>query len=223
MNLLAIDTVAGLCAAALLDTSSGRELGRSVRNIGRGHVEQLMEVIEEALAGRPYREIGRIGVAVGPGSFTGVRVGVSAARGLSLALGVPAAGISTLSALAAEAADRHPHRKVLVAIAAGRGAAYWLEQDAAGIVTGGPDAAPIAAIASRLDRSDWAVAGDAARLVAGAAEITPAFGPEAATADIATYARLAALARPEGPPRPLYLRQADAKPQESGLLLRSHP
>ena len=81
MNLLAIDTAARLCAACVLDTETGRELGREVLDLGKGHAEQLMDVIDAALsdAGVGYAELGMVAVSVGPGSFTGVRVGVSAA------------------------------------------------------------------------------------------------------------------------------------------------
>ena len=116
MIILAIDTAANLCAACVHDAAAGIERGRSVRDIGKGHAEQLMEVIDAALAagGLAYADIGGIAVSVGPGSFTGIRVGVAAARGLALGLGVPSAGVTTLEALALEARDRFPDRKSVV-------------------------------------------------------------------------------------------------------------
>src|SRR6185436_6170923 len=105
MKLLAIDTAANLCAACVFDGDAGRELGRASRDIGKGHAEVLMDVIGEALAGAgvTYADLGAIAVAVGPGSFTGIRVGVSAARGLALALKIPSVGVNALEALAFEA------------------------------------------------------------------------------------------------------------------------
>ena len=101
--LLAIDTAFERCSAGLLDMDARRMLARAEPEIGKGHAERLMGVVAEVLteAGASYADLGRIAVAVGPGSFTGLRVGVAAARGLSLALAVPAVGIGTLDALAA--------------------------------------------------------------------------------------------------------------------------
>jgi tRNA threonylcarbamoyl adenosine modification protein YeaZ len=95
MKVLAIDTSANLCAACVKDTG---ELGRAVRNLGKGHAEHLMAVIDEALsaAATTYAELELIAVAVGPGSFTGIRVGVAAARGLALALKIPSVAVTTL-------------------------------------------------------------------------------------------------------------------------------
>ena len=79
MNLLAIDTAANFCSACVLNTEAGFELGRIVRDIGKGHAELLLGVIEETLriSKIGYADLGGIAVATGPGSFTGVRVGVS--------------------------------------------------------------------------------------------------------------------------------------------------
>lgn len=225
MKLLAIDTAANLCAACVWDTATGAERGRSVADLGKGHAEYLMTTIAEALeaAGCTYADLGMLAVATGPGSFTGVRVGVATARGLALALKIPAVGISTLDAIAAEAAASHPGRRVLVAIAAGRGELYVALYDELAKLIYGP---MVTTIETALDiaREDVPVlAGSAAREIAAALGSLPQrFGPETATADIATYARLAA-ARGAGPqpPVPLYLREPDAKPQAGFVLPRT--
>ena len=105
-----------------LRQQAGAELGRAVLDIGKGHAEHLMAVIEDAMSrpGSAYADLGAIAVSVGPGSFTGVRVGVSAARGLRMALKIPAIGVTTLEALAAEARERFGARTVLSALDAGR-------------------------------------------------------------------------------------------------------
>ena len=116
--ILAIDTASTLCAACVWNTDAGRELGRCVEDIGKGHAERLMGVIDIALAqaGITYADITAIAVSVGPGSFTGIRVGVSAARGLALALNVPAHGVTTLSAIAETARQEFPDRRIVAAI-----------------------------------------------------------------------------------------------------------
>ena len=210
MRILALDTAANLCAACVFDDAGG-ELGRAVLDLGKGHAEHLIGVIEAALerAGCAYADLGAIAVSIGPGSFTGVRVGVATARGLALALGVPAIGITTLEALATQARDGQPGRAALARIEAGRGQAYVAAYAADGRPTLEPAAVSIA---------------DADRLVADA-------GPEAIiaegqTADIAVYARLAAQKLAADPgiaatkPKPLYLRDADARPQEAFALPR---
>lgn len=222
MKLLAIDCAANLCAACVYDTEAKQELGRSVLDLGKGHAEHLMAVIAEALtAGETdYAGLGAIAVSVGPGSFTGLRVGVSTARGLALALKIPAIGVTTLEALAAEAAAAFPGRAVLAALDAGRVEIHAALYDKALVLTYGP-AVTILPEATALAMENSAVlAGTAAVQIAASAGRASDIGPRTATADIATYARLAA-AKGEGErPKPLYLRGADAKPQTGFILSR---
>ncbi|WP_296746307.1 tRNA (adenosine(37)-N6)-threonylcarbamoyltransferase complex dimerization subunit type 1 TsaB [Mesorhizobium sp.] len=222
MKLLAIDCAASLCAACVYDADAGIELGREVLDLGKGHAEHLMAVIEAALkaGGVGYRGLDAIAVSVGPGSFTGLRVGVSTVRGLALALKIPAIGVTTLEALAAEAAAAFPGRAVLAALDAGREEIHAALYDEALVLTYGPAVATLPeATAMALDASA-ALAGTAAPQIAQAAGRMLDTGPVAATADIATYARLAAAKRPSERPKPLYLRGADAKPQAGFILPR---
>lgn len=208
MRLLAIDTAANFCAACILDTDAG-EQGRAVLDLGKGHAEHLMGVIADALkaAGMAYQDIDGIVVSVGPGSFTGVRVGVSAARGLALALNVPAVGVSTLEGLARQAMDNEPGRPVIARIEAGRGQAYLAAFAEDGQVTAAP------AVVSLADADELTGNSDPQTIIA-----------TGSTADIAIYAqlggeKLAATPVPEKP-KPLYLRDADARPQGSFALPR---
>ena len=172
MILLAIDTSANLCAACVWDAAAGRELGRWVRDIGKGHAEQLMGVIDEALAaaGKAFADLGAVAVAVGPGSFTGIRVGVAAARGLALALGIPSAGVTTLDALADEAGTVFPLRPVLAALDAGRGEFYVAAFDSGVGRIVGPTAMTPADAGALLNGLDNPVlAGSAAPLLAASA------------------------------------------------------
>jgi tRNA threonylcarbamoyladenosine biosynthesis protein TsaB len=221
MKILAIDTAANLCAACVYDASAMRELGRSVRDIGKGHAEVLMDVIGEALASTgndrsplALKEIGAVAVSVGPGSFTGIRVGVSVARGLALALKIPAVGVSTLEALAFEARRKFGAKSVLSAIDGGRDGTYAAVYDGFGKLVYDAAVVEWATIVELAGGVD-VVAGSAARRIAETAPPkTPLIGPEGATSDIESYARIAmAMGFAGDRPRPLYLRGPDARPQ----------
>lgn len=228
MIVLAIDTAASLCAACLWDGGSG-ERGRVVLDLGKGHAEHLIGVIDAALdeAGLAYAQLDAIAVSVGPGSFTGVRVGVATARGLALALGVPAIGVPTLEALAADARGAHGARPVLAMLDGGRGQVFC----AAYAADGSTRRAPVALSrdeAEQLVRDagpESLLIGSAAGELAGAAAPPLDIAGTGATADIATYARLAAeridRGEPVERPVPLYLRAADARPQSAFALPRA--
>ena len=116
---LGFDTSAAHCAAALL--LGDRVLAMRAEPMARGQAERLMPLLEEVLAeaGHVWGDLARIGVGVGPGNFTGIRIGVSAARGLALALDIPAIGVSGFEIIAeAEGPDAIP------AIPAPQGQAY---------------------------------------------------------------------------------------------------
>ncbi len=99
--ILAIDTSAAQCAVALLGNGVCAERRTAME---RGHAEHLFPMIDDVLAqaGAGYGDLTRIAVCTGPGSFTGLRIGVAAARGLALGCGIPAVGITRFEALAAE-------------------------------------------------------------------------------------------------------------------------
>lgn len=112
--ILAIDTSTAACTAALL-SDGGDVIGTADELIGRGHAERLMPMVAELLAGR---EPDRILVGVGPGSFTGIRVGIAAAHGMAIGWGAGVAGMSSLGLLAAAARSDGP---VAAAMAGGHG------------------------------------------------------------------------------------------------------
>ncbi|MBA3447620.1 MAG: tRNA (adenosine(37)-N6)-threonylcarbamoyltransferase complex dimerization subunit type 1 TsaB [Pseudaminobacter sp.] len=223
MKLLAIDCSASLCAACVFDAEADREIGRSVLDLGKGHAEHLMAVVGEALkdAALGFSDLDAIAVSVGPGSFTGVRVAVSAARGFALALKIPAVGVTTLEALAAEARDQFGARNVLSALDGGREEIQAAVYDEFGAVLYAPAVITLSQAADMAKRFSAGLAGTAAKTVAAMLSPTPNTGPLAATADIAVYARLAARTAFSGEkPRPLYLREPDAKPQAGFVLPR---
>lgn len=220
MIILALDTAGTGCFACVFDSESGGVLSVAGEDIGRGHAERLMAFIDEALsgAGKPLEDIDRIAVTIGPGSFTGIRVGVAAARGLALALGRPAVGISTLEVLASSARAQHPDEPVLVLMDAKRDELYGQAFDQTGAAASGPMLINVADARDRFGRFSGQVTGSGAWLLSGG-QLQPT-GPD--QFDIVTVARLAATADPAaGKPVPLYLRGAEAKPQTGFALARA--
>lgn len=103
MITLGLDTATSACAVALWDAASGRALAVRAEQMQRGLAEKLVPMVNDVLAdaGIAYADIRRIGVTVGPGTFTGLRVGLAAARGFALAAGCPLVGVTTLEAAVA--------------------------------------------------------------------------------------------------------------------------
>lgn len=97
--ILGFDTSAAHCAAALL--LGDQVLAQHHDEMGRGQAERLMPLLEEVLAsaGKTWADLDAIAVGVGPGNFTGIRISVSAARGLALGLGIPAIGVNSFEAV----------------------------------------------------------------------------------------------------------------------------
>lgn len=219
MIVLAIDTAGTGCFAGLYDSATETLLGSAGAEIGRGHAEQLMDFIDDALSmsGKAVTEIDRIAVTVGPGSFTGIRVGVSAARGFALALGMPAVGVSTLAALAAAARRVQPGKAITVVLDAKRDEVYAQAFDADGRAASAPQLLDVENARTMFSDKDTVFTGS------GAVHLDPsmtAAGPD--LIDIALVASLGAKVDPfENLPRPLYLRGPDVKPQAGFAVART--
>jgi len=222
MILLAIDTASTLCAACVYDSAAKVELGRAVLDLGKGHAEHLTGVVDDAMrqAGVGFSELGRIVVSVGPGSFTGVRVGVAAARGYALALKIPAVGVTTLEAIAAEARSLAGSRTIMAALDGGRGEIFLAVHGGDGALRFGPVATTSQGAAALAREHMPLLVGSAAKTVAEEVQAALEVGAQGSTADIGVYARLGATADIGDKPKPLYLRDADAKPQAGFVLPR---
>jgi tRNA threonylcarbamoyladenosine biosynthesis protein TsaB len=226
MRVLAIDTALAGCSAAVLDTDRGGIVASETVTMARGHAEAIMPLIARVmdLADIEFAGLDRVAVTTGPGSFTGLRVGISAARGIALAAGKPAIGLSTLAGFAAPliAADDSTH--VVAAIDARHDHVYLQVFGTGGRTLVAPR------IATLRDALRAALTGPA-RVVGSAADSLAAAWPKAAdqpllveqrgAPDIGWIARLGAAAVDGyGPPRPLYLRAPDAQPQDAARLPR---
>src|SRR6188474_1260141 len=127
MRVLAIDTALAVCAAAVLDTARPGMRARESLPMLRGHAEALMPLIARVMhaAQLEFSDLDRVAVTVGPGSFTGLRVGIAAARGIALATAKPAVGLSTLSALAAPHVAARSDHTIIAAIDARNEQVYF--------------------------------------------------------------------------------------------------
>jgi tRNA threonylcarbamoyladenosine biosynthesis protein TsaB len=206
MIVLALDTCLAACSVAVADGAT--VLAHAFEPMARGQQERLAPMAQAVMreAGVPFGRVERIGVTVGPGSFTGLRVGMAFAKGLASALGAPCVGIGTLEALAAQGEG------LTAAAIDARREQLYLQIFEGGHPLMGPDVLPLGEAASRLVELGLGrpvtIVGSGAHLLApavpGAAIRTPA------GCDARDVARLAA-ARPPAPLLPLYLRAPDAK------------
>ncbi|WP_292084867.1 MULTISPECIES: tRNA (adenosine(37)-N6)-threonylcarbamoyltransferase complex dimerization subunit type 1 TsaB [unclassified Brevundimonas] len=215
MKVLIVDTALGACSAGVVE--DGRLLGLRTELMTKGHQERLAGMARDAVAeaGGGFGAVDRIGVTVGPGSFTGLRVGLAFAQGLGAALDRPVVGVSTLDALAASS----PATGLVAAVIDARRGQVYARLFRDGVAMGAAEALPLDVA---VDRILQAAAGNAPALVgSGALLLAEAFPDHLADAVIRplaapppeTLASLTATADPTTAlPRPLYLRAPDATP-----------
>ncbi|MBM3565258.1 MAG: tRNA (adenosine(37)-N6)-threonylcarbamoyltransferase complex dimerization subunit type 1 TsaB [Alphaproteobacteria bacterium] len=222
MLVLALDTAMSSCAAALV--RDGRALAVHTRTMRHGHAEALLPMIEQVMAEgqRAYADLDLVAATVGPGAFTGIRVGLAAARGIALAAGKPGAGVTTLEAIAAA----WPGAPVLAAIESRREDLFAQIFDAAGAALCEPRAVAPEGLAALVREAGLAgpfrLAGDGAPRAAaalkkegldvGAIETAPAPDPVRVAAIAAARMGLA----DSLPLRPLYLRPPDVTLPKNG-------
>jgi len=229
MLILAIDTALDACAAAVLDSDAGKLMAQESQAMKRGHAEALMPLIARVIksAGIAFASLDRIAVTTGPGSFTGLRVGLSAARGIALAADKPVVGVTTLTAYAAPVVTENGERPVISAIDARHNQVYLQVVSGDGSSLIRPRLAPIeeALGASRFGAPH--LIGNAAGILADRwpADALPPFNVDARPApEIAWVAWLGAAVSPDtAPARPFYLRAPDAKLPKDLLQKASQP
>lgn len=233
MNILAFDTCFNACSVAV-----GRDLGSHHERLEQyfeprdtGHAESLMPMIDRAMSdsGLAFGDLDRIAVTTGPGTFTGMRIGIAAARALRLATGVPLVTASSLAVMAEDASDdlgeeRLANRALAIAVDARRGQVYIQLFGRGGLDTSTVPMLAGYADAAGLGEGPLIVAGSGAEAVAQAARqagreaepVLPRLQPDACA--LVYMAQVLPLATE--PPAPLYLRPADAKPQAGAAVPR---
>ncbi len=195
-TLLAIDTAGPRLQLALL---RGGRTDTLVEDMPTGQAERIFPAIAELLArsGIAYADLTRVATTTGPGSFTGVRIGLSAARGLGLALGIPVIGVPSLLAISLATSG-----VAVVLLDARRDEAYVQLFSGPALPIGEPALLPMTEARGKIP--------------VGAELVTTPFP------DIALVAAFAATAEPEDyPPDAAYIRDADAKPQEKFRIARA--
>jgi len=229
MLILAIDTALDACTAGVLDTNAGRLIAQESQAMKRGHAEALMPLLARVMkaSGVPFVALDRIAVTTGPGSFTGLRVGLSAARGIGLAANKPVVGLTTLSAYAAPVVSRNAKPPVISAIDARHDQVYFQVVSGNGSSLVRPRVGPIAEALAAARFGAPHLVGNAAQILADRwpAQAMPPFKVDAQAApDIAWVAWLGAAVTPNAaPPRPYYLRAPDAKVPGSTLRASAQP
>jgi tRNA threonylcarbamoyladenosine biosynthesis protein TsaB len=226
MRLLAIDTALAACAAAVLDTEHGGIIATESLLMTRGHAEALMPLVARVMdqAAMAFSDIDRLVVTTGPGSFTGLRVGIAAARGIALAADKPAVGLSTLFAYAAPYMATDDTVPVVAVIDARHAHVYLQVFGPGGRAVTAPRLAPLREAVQAASAAPACIVGSAAQSVAAALsrdDAAPAAVDARPAPDIAWVARIGA-GLPEGqsPPKPQYLRAPDAQPQNAAQLPR---
>ncbi|MGE4063848.1 MAG: tRNA (adenosine(37)-N6)-threonylcarbamoyltransferase complex dimerization subunit type 1 TsaB [Rhodospirillaceae bacterium] len=208
MLILAFDTTVAACSVALTH-HPGATIARAREFMEQGQAEALVPMVERVMgdANAAYADLDRIAVTVGPGSFTGVRVGLAAARALGLAADKPVIGVSSLEALAAAVPDgeRDTHDAILAAIDTKRGEIYVQTFEARTLrAKSAPVALPPGDIAAWVNNARIVAVGDAAKAVVAAAPHATLSGADAFP-DPVVIAHLAAERAPDTSPVPLYV------------------
>jgi len=225
MRVLAIDTALAACAAAVLDTDRGIVASESLPMV-RGHAETLIPLIARVMkqSDMTFRDLDRIAVTTGPGSFTGVRVGLAAARGFGVATGVAVVGVSTLSVYAAPFLAGNGKSPVVAAIDARHGHVFLQVFGPGGHTLVSPRLAHLSEAVRAASEAPAYLVGSAARAVADGltrdAARPRAVDPREAP-DIVWVAQIGAVTpQAQSAPQPQYLRAPDAQPQNAAQLPR---
>ena len=226
MRILAIDTSCGAASVAVVEGGRAGPLAVISRPMARGHADSLAPMVEEAMRGVDggFPSLARIAVATGPGSFTGIRVGLAMARAMGMALAIPVVGVSTLAAFAAPLLSE-PRGIIAATIDARHGSVYFQLFEPSGRPLGPPRCDTLRECVRAIGAGPAWFAGDAAALVASEAQRAGLpYDLDAArmAPDIVALARMGLAVDPlKSAARPLYVKPPDARPNAAESIARA--
>jgi tRNA threonylcarbamoyladenosine biosynthesis protein TsaB len=227
MRILAIDTSCGAASVAVMEGGLAEPLAVLSRPMARGHADALAPMVEEAMRGIDggFASLGRIAVTTGPGSFTGIRVGVAMARAMGVALAIPVVGVSTLAAFAAPLLSEPRAGIIAAAIDARHGSVYFQLFEASGRPLGPPRCDTPRECVRAIGAGPAWLAGDAAAIVATEAHRAGLpYDVDAArdTPDVVAVASMGLALDPSiSPARPVYVKPVDARPNPAESIARA--
>jgi tRNA threonylcarbamoyl adenosine modification protein YeaZ len=229
MRILAIDTSCGAASACVVE--GGAEVPIAIESLAmeRGHAEALIPMLQRVVGGLEggFSSLDRIVATTGPGSFTGIRIGLATARAVGLALATPVVGVSTLAAFAAPLLAEARPGLIAAAIDARHGFLYLQLFEGTGRPLVSPRLASVREAARAIGEGPARAAGSGAPLLAAQAQaigLSVELAGEIAFPDILWVARLGLAAEPsQSPPRPLYLKAPDAQRPENAAVARANP
>ena len=224
MRVLAIDTSCGACSVAVWDAAQREMLASESLVMAQGHAEALAPMVQRVTqkVEGGVDGLGRIAVCIGPGSFTGIRIGLAMARAMGLALPAPVVGVSALVAFAAPLLVDPTPGVIASVIDARHGQVYFQLFESSGRPMRGARVARLKDVVRAIGGAAARAVGNAAELLAeegrrSGCEIDASAGSQAP--DIGAIAQLGAVADPAtSPPRPLYIKAPDAQPSQTAAI-----
>jgi tRNA threonylcarbamoyl adenosine modification protein YeaZ/ribosomal-protein-alanine acetyltransferase len=215
MLILALDTSMAACSVCVYDAGPGLILGSRHAFMERGQAEALAPMVQETmmLAGVAFKDLARIAVTTGPGTFTGVRIGLAMARGLGVALNIPITGITSLAAIACN--ETASELAIVVAVDARAHEIYFAAYDQSGHEMRAPAIVALADAHKFMPSCPVKLLGTAAELLLNKLDGQQHLRSDAGDLPVAAnFVKRAAGIPPSAmPPEPLYLRPPDVKPQ----------